>query len=155
YGDGRQLVHPNLLKCRFHVFVPTSTTRGSYQKSPDGQNFATRDGLPFSQEVRSMYDMRIPAGAHLEGHGDHPTARGATVQLADIRKEKPFRVLSEADWQHWITRGYVIVRNAAPKAQCDAVVDMLWEFEEMDRDDPSTWYRPQRRENKMRELNNA
>jgi hypothetical protein len=102
-----------------------------------------------------MYDMQLPAGAHAEGHGDHPTARGATVQLAEIRKQKPFRVLSEADWQHWITRGYVIVRNAAPQAQCAAVVDMLWEFEEMDRHDPSTWYRPQRRENKMRELNNA
>lgn len=102
-----------------------------------------------------MYEMNIPAAAQPDGHGDHPTARGATVQLADIIKEKPFRVLSAADWQHWITHGYVIVRNAAPKAQCDAVIDMLWEFEEMDRNDPATWYRPQRRENRMRELNNA
>jgi hypothetical protein len=42
-----------------------------------------------------------------------------------------------------------------PKAQCDAVIDMLWHFEEMDRNDPSTWYRPQRRDHRMKELNNA
>ena len=88
-----------------------------------------------------------------EGHGDHPGVRGDGVQLRDIRKALPLRVLSEADWQHWITRGYVVVRNAAPQENLDAVADMLWKFQEMDPADPSTWYRPQRREYKMTELN--
>ena len=34
----------------------------------------------------------------------HPTTK-ASVQLKDINKTLPLRVLSEADWQHWITRG--------------------------------------------------
>lgn len=90
-----------------------------------------------------------------DGHGDHPGARGFTTQLKDIQKTRPLRVLSEADWQHWITKGYVIVRQAVPQTQVDAVVDMLWQFQEMDRSDPSTWYRPQLREHKMKELNNT
>ena len=45
----------------------------------------------------------------------HPTT-AATTQLRDIEKMLPLRVLSKEDWQHWITRGYVIVRQAVPSA---------------------------------------
>lgn len=45
----------------------------------------------------------------------HPTSRNVTTQLKDIEKKLPLRVLSEDDWQHWITKGYVIVRNAVPQ----------------------------------------
>jgi hypothetical protein len=42
-----------------------------------------------------------------------------------------------------------------PVAQCESVIDMLWEFQEMDRNDPATWYRPQFRDHRMKELNNT
>jgi transcription elongation factor GreA-like protein len=42
----------------------------------------------------------------------HPTGKGGDIQLKDIRKKLPLRVLSQADWQHWTTNGYVIVRQA-------------------------------------------
>lgn len=89
------------------------------------------------------------------GRPDHPTAKGVTTQLKDIQKTLPLRVLSPSDWTHWITRGFVIIRNVVPPEQIKAVVDMLWEFQEMDRNDPSTWYRPQLRDHKMKELNNT
>jgi len=90
-----------------------------------------------------------------EGHGDHPGVRGLDIRLKDIQKKLPLRVLSEADWQHWVTKGYVVVRGAVPQHLLDPVIAMLWEFQEMDPDDPSTWYQPQRREHRMKELNNA
>lgn len=93
--------------------------------------------------------------ADVEGHGDHPTARGVTTQLRDIRKTLPLRVLSEADWRHWTTRGFVIIRGAVEPSFIKPVLDMLWAFQEMDPQDPSTWYRPQLREHKMKELNNT
>ena len=89
------------------------------------------------------------------GHGDHPGVRGQTTQLKDVRKTLPLRVLSQADWQHWTTRGYVIVRDAVPRDKVDAVADMLWRFREMDPNDPSTWQKPQLREHKMKELNHT
>lgn len=52
-------------------------------------------------------------------------------------------VLSNAELAFWHENGYVIVPNAVPQANVDAVVDTIWEFMEMDRDDPETWYRPQ------------
>ncbi|MFD9899164.1 phytanoyl-CoA dioxygenase family protein [Mesorhizobium sp. NPDC059025] len=84
----------------------------------------------------------------------HPTTKMST-QLKDIEKTLPLRVLSEDDWQHWITNGYVIVRQAVPAENVKRLVDLLWRFDEKDPTDPSTWYAPQRREHKMKELNNT
>jgi hypothetical protein len=94
--------------------------------------------------------MQIPYGEH-----SHPTSQGTSVQLKDIDKQLPFRVLSSSDWQHWITHGYVIVRQAVPAASVERLVDLLWRFDEKDPSDSSTWYAPQRRDHKMRELNHT
>ncbi|HEY1029708.1 MAG TPA: phytanoyl-CoA dioxygenase family protein [Pseudomonas sp.] len=89
------------------------------------------------------------------GHGDHPGARDAAIPLRDIRKRLPLRALDEQAWRHWTQKGYVIVPRAVSDEAADAVVDMLWQFQEMDRNDPATWYAPQRREHRMAELNNT
>lgn len=84
----------------------------------------------------------------------HPTT-SATTPLKDIEKRSPLRVLSEDDWRHWTTQGYVIVRRAVPIDKVERLVDLLWRFDEKDPKDASTWYAPQRREHKMKELNNT
>lgn len=83
----------------------------------------------------------------------HPTTQKVTTQLKDIKKTLPLRVLSEADFQHWQTKGYVIVRNAADADHVERLKALLWQFEEKDPNDPSTWYTPQRRDHIMKELN--
>jgi len=85
----------------------------------------------------------------------HPVTSQLQTQLKDLEKKRPLRVLSAADWQHWTTQGYVIIKQAVPTPQVDRLVQLLWEFDEKDPNDPSTWRAPQRREHKMRELNNA
>jgi hypothetical protein len=85
----------------------------------------------------------------------HPTSSAIHTQLKDIEKQLPLRVLSRDDWRHWTTSGYVIVRQAVPPANVERLVDLLWTFDEKDPDDPSTWLAPQRREHKMKELNNT
>lgn len=87
--------------------------------------------------------------------GEHPTTHGSQVQLRDISKQLPLRVLSQEDWTHWTTWGHVIVRGAVPRAMVERLGDVLWEFSEMDRHDPATWGRPQLRDHQMRELNNS
>lgn len=85
----------------------------------------------------------------------HPTSASTTTPLKDIRKKLPLRVLSQDDWQDWTTKGYAIVRQAVPAENIARLVDLLWRFEDKDPADPSTWYAPQRREHKMKELNNT
>jgi hypothetical protein len=84
----------------------------------------------------------------------HPTTH-ASLQLKDIRKVLPLRVLSKDDWRHWIANGYVIVRQAVPRENVERLVDLLWRFDEKDPNDPSTWRAPQRREHSMTEINNT
>ena len=85
----------------------------------------------------------------------HPTSRKVTTQLKEIVKTLPLRVLSPADWEHWTTKGYVIVRDAVDAEHVRRLVDLLWQFDEKDPHDPSTWYAPQRRDHAMQELNGA
>jgi hypothetical protein len=80
-------------------------------------------------------------------------AETAHTQLRDIVKRLPLRVLSPADWKHWQTWGFVIVKNAVPPDHVRRLVDLLWEFQEMDPNDPSTWCKSQLRDNEMTELN--
>ena len=87
--------------------------------------------------------------------GSHPTATSSSRQLKDIQKTLPRRVLSSADWRHWVTNGYVVIRQAVPAAQVERLADLLWVFDEKDPLDPSTWHAPQRREHAMKELNNT
>ena len=84
----------------------------------------------------------------------HPTT-SASTQLKDIQKTLPLRVLSKADWDHWTKKGYIIVRQAVPAANVERLVELLWRFDEKDPNNASTWYAPQRREHKMKELNNT
>ncbi|MUG71980.1 phytanoyl-CoA dioxygenase family protein [Paenibacillus validus] len=65
---------------------------------------------------------------------------------------EPLKVLSEEDWQFWNENGYVIIQDVIPKNQIDRMVDLMWEFEEKNPSDPSTWYTPPRREIQMKEL---
>jgi hypothetical protein len=85
----------------------------------------------------------------------HPTAKGLAVQLKDIKKRLPLRVLSPADWEQWTRWGYVIVNAAVPTENIRRLVDLLWEFSEMSPTDPSTWSRKQLRDHQMLELNNS
>jgi Phytanoyl-CoA dioxygenase (PhyH) len=85
--------------------------------------------------------------ARLSGKGE------STTQLRDIKKALPLRVLSATDWEQWTNQGYVIVKNAVPPENLRRLVDLLWEFQEMDPNDPATWEKPQLRDNEMKELN--
>lgn len=61
-------------------------------------------------------------------------------------------VLSAEDHAFFKENGYVVVRNAVPPENCDAVVDAIWEFLGMDRNNPEDWYREPHRTNGMVEI---
>lgn len=101
-----------------------------------------------------------PAIKNRYGFGDNQPGNNSvgnlsTTQLKDIQKNRPLRALTEADWAHWQTYGYVVVPNAISQAEVQRTRDFLWEFQEMSPDNPETWYQPQRRDHAMTELNNS
>ena len=50
-------------------------------------------------------------------------------------------VLTETDFEFWNANGYVVVRDAVPSANCQAAVDAICAFLEVDLDRSETWYR--------------
>jgi ectoine hydroxylase-related dioxygenase (phytanoyl-CoA dioxygenase family) len=64
-------------------------------------------------------------------------------------------VLSAADRDFWEDNGYIIVHDAVPGENLEAVIGAIWNFLEMNCSDPSTWYREPDRLNGMPELNKS
>ncbi|MED2974824.1 phytanoyl-CoA dioxygenase family protein [Fictibacillus sp. B-59209] len=77
------------------------------------------------------------------------------VPLNERKNNEPLRVLSEEDWKFWKENGYVIVRDAVPQDHVDRLAKLIWDFEEKDPNDSSTWYTAARREIQMEELKNT
>ena len=61
-------------------------------------------------------------------------------------------ILSNDEYDFWQENGYVVIPNAVPQENLDAVVDALWAFLEMDPDDPSSWYSSKNRNHSMVEM---
>ena len=89
---------------------------------------------------------------HQEIPGNPSTAKSSTLSLNTRTNQTPLRVLTESEWQFWIEKGYIVIKNAIPKEQATATAEFLWEFEEKNPHDPNTWYTPPRAEMKMKEL---
>ncbi len=49
-------------------------------------------------------------------------------------------VFSKEDLEFWEENGYVIVREAVPLENCHAAQQAVWDFLEMDGDNPDSWY---------------
>ena len=94
----------------------------------------------------------IPNNEHKDIPGNPSTTKGSHYILNDRSNGKPLRVLTEKQWQFWKNEGYIVIENAVPKEQALKTAEFLWEFEEKDPNDKSTWYTEPRAEMKMKEL---
>jgi ectoine hydroxylase-related dioxygenase (phytanoyl-CoA dioxygenase family) len=92
---------------------------------------------------------------HKEIPGNPSTAKTSALRLNDRSNGEPLRVLSEEDWNFWITNGYVVIKNAVPREQATRLANYLWEYEEKDPNDRSTWYRKPNVDMQMKELINT
>jgi ectoine hydroxylase-related dioxygenase (phytanoyl-CoA dioxygenase family) len=99
--------------------------------------------------------IEIPGYTSLDTPGNASVALSSRQRFNPRSNGDPLRVLSEDDWRFWSENGYVVVHDAVPPENLDAVVDLLWEFQQMDRNDPETWYHNPAREIEMVELKNS
>ncbi len=102
-------------------------------------------------ENKTMATM-IPDNAHTDIPGNPSTAKSSSYKLNDRSNGEPLRVLSEEDWDFWIHNGYIVIKQAISKEQAQKTAAFIWEFDEKDPNDPTTWYAPPRAEMQMKEL---
>lgn len=99
-----------------------------------------------------MAPLPSPNKNHKDIPGNPSTATSSKIKLNDRSNDEPLRVLTEEDWKFWIYSGYVVVKNAVSREQALRTADFLWEFEEKDKNDSSTWYTAPRADMEMKEL---
>ena len=104
-------------------------------------------------ENRTMATMApMPVNEHTDIPGNPSTAKSSTQRLRTSASAESLRVLTEEQWNFWLENGYVVVKNAVSREQALETAAFLWEFEEKDPNDKSTWYTAPRAEMKMKEL---
>ena len=96
--------------------------------------------------------MNKYASEHKEIPGNPSTAKSSSKKLNDRQNRSPLRVLTEKQWSFWVQKGYIVIKNAIPKKQAEDTANFLWEFEEKNPKDVSTWYSEPRAEMQMKEL---
>ena len=81
---------------------------------------------------KTMAPTMIPDNAHKDIPGNPSTAKSSNVKLRTAATADTLRVLTIEQWNFWRENGYIVIKNAVPKAQAQATADFLWEFEEKD-----------------------
>ena len=89
---------------------------------------------------------------HKEIPGNPSTAKSSTLHLNTRPNKEPLRILTEKEWDFWIEKGYVVIKQAISRQEALDTASFLWEFEEKDPNNPETWYSAARAEMKMKEL---
>ncbi len=101
---------------------------------------------------KTMAPTMAPDNQHKDIPGNPSTAKSSTVKLRQEATADSLRVLTKEQWDFWRHNGYIVIKNAVPPEQVQQTAAFLWEFEEKDPDDPSTWYTAPRAEIQMKEL---
>ncbi len=99
-----------------------------------------------------MAGKMLPDNQHKDIPGNPSTAKSSILNLRQEATPDSLRVLSIEDWKFWKHNGYVIIKNAVPREQAKQTAEFLWEFEDKDPNDKSTWYTAPRAEMQMKEL---
>ncbi len=84
--------------------------------------------------------------------GNPSTAVVEDIKLRVEATADSLRVLSLDQWEFWKNNGYVVIKNAVSAEQASQTAAFLWEFEEKNPEDKSTWYTAPRAEMQMKEL---
>ena len=94
----------------------------------------------------------IPDNKHKDIPGNPSTAKSSIQKLRNSASNDNLRVLTMDQWNFWIENGYVVINNAVSRNQAIKTAEFIWEFDDKDPNDPSTWYAEPRAEMEMKEL---
>ena len=93
-----------------------------------------------------------PDNEHKDIPGNPSTAKSSIQKLRISASKDTLRVLTMDQWNFWIENGYIVVKNAVSREQALKTAEFIWEFDDKDPFDPSTWYAEARAEMEMKEL---
>ena len=94
----------------------------------------------------------IPDNQHKDIPGNPSTAKSSIQKLRTQASSNSLKVLTIDQWNFWIENGYVVIKNAVSRKKALKTADFIWEFDDKNPNDQSTWYSKARAEMEMKEL---
>ena len=106
------------------------------------------DAKSWDNEMKALYELGISMEDTLEFlYFEKPDFESFKIWITTKKKDKSTEnedftedVLSKEDLQFWNENGYIIVKNAISKKDCEATEKAIWEYLKMDPDKKETWY---------------
>ena len=89
---------------------------------------------------------------HKDIPGNPSTAKSSIQKLRTQASADSLRVLTIEQWNFWIENGYVVIKNAVSRKKALKTANFIWEFDDKNPNDQSTWYSKARAEMEMKEL---
>jgi len=108
-----------------------------YQKAPDFKEFEDLILKINGGNIDTAQLERINAALNGEKYSER-----LENELREIENGEP--VLSESDLDFWDENGYVIVREAISKVEAAASETAIWDYLQMNPDDPESWYKKEK-----------
>src|SRR5688572_16202599 len=103
----------------------------------------------WNQEIENLYHYNISLENALQYlHFENPDLQTflhwVTQQISktnNINEIQTENVLTDADIQFWNKNGYIVIKNAIPEEDCIETQKAIWDFLEMNPNEPESWYR--------------
>lgn len=113
----------------------------------------TEETLTWNEEIKALYEFGIGMEDALQFlYFEKPDFETFKNWISAKKRNEDTdsdiftdNVLSEEDLKFWNKNGYIVVKNAVSKEDCEATQHAIWNFLEMDPDRKQSWY--QRHEN--------
>ncbi|KUJ62411.1 phytanoyl-CoA dioxygenase [Flavobacteriaceae bacterium CRH] len=108
----------------------------------------TNDTQTWDEELKTLFQLGIGMEDTLQYlYFEKPDFETFKIWITTRQKKENIdsenltaEVLSKEDLQFWNKNGYVVVKNAVSKKDCEETQKAIWDFLKMDSDKKETWY---------------
>ncbi|MEN2401079.1 phytanoyl-CoA dioxygenase family protein [Flavobacterium sp. MC2016-06] len=130
--------------------MPWTTLEKLWNRALNPSNLPAEDNtLTWDAEIKALYQLGIGMEDTLQFlYFEKPDFETFKMWINTRQKDKNVEfddlsdnVLSEEDLQFWNENGYVIVKNAISKEDCEDTQEAIWNYLEMDLNKKETWYK--------------
>ncbi|SHG30152.1 phytanoyl-CoA dioxygenase family protein [Flavobacterium defluvii] len=119
-----------------------------WKRTLDSSNASTVSDQTWDQEIKTLYQLGIGMEDAIQFlYFEKPDFETFKNWINKNKKDEnnaventEENVLSEEDLNFWNENGYVIVKNAISKNDCEDTEKAIWDFLKMNPDKPETWY---------------
>jgi ectoine hydroxylase-related dioxygenase (phytanoyl-CoA dioxygenase family) len=128
--------------------MPWNVLEPLWKRTVDREN-TNSDPTNWDNEIKTLYQLGISMEDVLQFlYFEKPDFEIFKVWINNRKRntdpaieDLTENVLSEQDLEFWNRNGYVIVKNAISKEDCENTQNAIWDYLKMDPDNKETWYK--------------